>query len=452
MYHSGVATSSVVTYQHRKGFTFEVNYSEVKRGPEWCLMDMRELKGLELAARARITWKDGAWLVPSQSSPSTTYRVTFNPDKCECEDFSLTTKPCKHIHAARIVRERDGGQSAPPMDTDVVPKRPTYKQNWPLYDKAQMTEKRRFLALLRDLCKGIIDPPQPKTGRRRTPMADQVFACALKVFTTFSSRRYACDLEDAREKGYTATKIHPVSVCAFLESELLTPVLKALIVRSSLPLKAVESVFAPDSSGFSTSRFVRWIDEKYGVERSGHDWVKAHAICGVKTNIVTAVEIAERHANDCPQFPALVEKTAENFTVREVPADKAYLSVDNLELVEKLGGAAYVPFKVNSIQGEAGSLWERMFLYYSFRREEFLKHYHQRSNIESTFSMVKAKFRDHVRSRTDTAMANEVLCKFLCHNIVVVHQSQVELGIEPVFWGDEPKPEQTDILPLKRPV
>lgn len=225
--------------------------------------------------------------------------------------------------------------------------------------------------------------------------------------------------------------------------------LQALIVRSSLPLKAVESTFAPDSTGFSTSRFVRWIDEKYGVERSGHDWVKAHAICGVKTNIVTAVEIAERHANDCPQFPALVEKTAENFNVREVPADKAYLSHDNLELVEKLGGTAYVPFKSNNIAGEAGTLWERMFFYYQFRREEFLKHYHQRSNIESTFSMVKAKFRDHVRSRTDTAMKNEVLCKFLCHNIVVVHQSQVELGIEPVFWGDE-RDEKAVILPMVR--
>lgn len=133
-------------------------------------------------------------------------------------------------------------------------------------------------------------------------------------------------------------------------------------------------VFAPDSSGFSTSRCVRWFDEKYGVQRSGHDWVKAHAICGVKTNIVTAVTIKGREANDCPQFKPLVEKTAENFQVKEVPADKAYLSHDNLELVEGLGGTAYVPFKVNRVQGKAGTLWEKMFFYYSFRREEFLKH------------------------------------------------------------------------------
>jgi len=411
---------------------------------------MRELKGLELAARARITWKDGAWLVPSQISATTTYRVTLNPDACECEDFALTAKPCKHVHAVKAVRQRDGGEVAPPVDTDVIPKRPTYKQNWPAYNEAQMTEKRRFQALLFDLCKGISEPSRPadKVGRKPVPLADQVFACTFKIYSTFSSRRFNCDLEDATAKGYLSRPIHPNKVNTFLESESLTPILHALIVQSSLPLKAVETVFAPDSTGFSTSRFVRWFDEKYGVERSGHDWVKTHAICGVRTNIVTAVVIEGRDANDCPQFRPLVEKTAENFQIAEVPADKGYLSRENLELVESLGGTALVPFKSNSVAGEAGTVWEKMFFYYSFRREEFLKHYHQRSNAESTFSMVKAKFRDHVRSRTDTAMKNEVLCKFLAHNVCVIHQSHIELGIEPVFWGSEPEPEQRDVLPL----
>jgi transposase len=246
--------------------------------------------------------------------------------------------------------------------------------------------------------------------------------------------------------------MNSVTVCAYLENPALTPILHSLIIQASLPLKTVETTFAPDSTGFSTSRFVRWYDEKYGVERSGHDWVKAHAICGTKTNVLTAVTIEGRDAGDSPQFKPLVETTvASGFNVKEVPADKAYLSHDNLELVEKLGGTAYVPFKVNSIAGEAGTLWERMFHYYSFRREEFLRHYHQRSNAESTFSMVKAKFRDHVRSRTPMAMKNEVLTKFLCHNIVVAHQSHIELGIEPVFWRDETKGgDGRSILPLAR--
>src|SRR5687767_15896948 len=90
-----------------------------------------------------------------------------------------------------------------------------------------------------------------------------------------------------------------------------------------------------------------------------------------------------------------------------------------------------------------------MYHFYHFHREDFLRHYHKRSNVESTFSMIKAKFRDHVRSRTDVAMVNEVLCKILCHNICVVIQSQIELGIEPIFWpDDQPSAERADILPF----
>ena len=59
-------------------------------------------------------------------------------------------------------------------------------------------------------------------------------------------------------------------------------------------------------------------------------------------------------------------------------------------------------------------------------------------NVESTFSMVKAKFRNHVRSKTDTAMKIEVLCKLLCHNICCLIMSQCELGIAPVFWAETP--------------
>jgi len=50
-------------------------------------------------------------------------------------------------------------------------------------------------------------------------------------------------------------------------------------------------------------------------------------------------------------------------------------------------------------------------------REEYLWHYHQRSNVESTFSAIKRKVGDSLRSKGDVSMVNEVLCKILAHNI-----------------------------------
>ena len=145
-----------------------------------------------------------------------------------------------------------------------------------------MTEKHRLQVLLAELCQGVPEPPRPPGKRRRTPtpLADQVFACCFKVYSTFSGRHFDCDLQDAIQNGYMSCSMHANKLCCFMENEELTPILHKLIVQASLPLRSVETVFAPDSTGFSTSRFVRWYDEKYGVQRSGKDWVKAHVITG----------------------------------------------------------------------------------------------------------------------------------------------------------------------------
>lgn len=244
------------------------------------------------------------------------------------------------------------------------------------------------------------------------------------------------DLRDAKDKGFIKRLPCYNSIFNIFDREEVTSLLRDLIVKTSLPLKAVEQDFAVDSSGFSTSRFVRWFDEKYGMVRQEHTWVKTHLMVGVKTNVVVAVEIKDRFAHDTKLLPALVDTAAQNFQLREVSGDKAYGSRENYKAIYKHGATPFIAFRSNATS-EAGGLWEKMFGFFTYRKDEFLKHYHKRSNVESTFSMIKAKFRDHVRSKTDTAMVNEVLCKILCHNICVLISAMFELGIDPNF-GDTP--------------
>jgi transposase len=134
-----------------------------------------------------------------------------------------------------------------------------------------------------------------------------------------------------------------------------------------------------------------------------------------------------------------------------VSADKAYASLENFEEVAACGGQAYIAFKSNHT-GAVGGQFEKAFHYFQFKNEEYMQHYHKRSNVESTFSAIKRKFGDVVRSKSENAMVNEVLCKILCHNICCLIQEQCELGIEPVFWKEEERKEveETGYLKLSR--
>ena len=315
-----------------------------------------------------------------------------------------------------------------------VEPRPTYPQAWQAYNAAQTNEKDMFQSLLADLCKGIPQPAAKKTGRPSLPLSDAIFAVAFKVYSTVSTRRFMCDLRSAQERGFICKTPHHNSICNYLENPDMTAVLRSLIVKSSLPLRSVETDFAVDSSGFMTTRFVRWFDMKYGKEKAERQWVKCHMMCGVKTNIVTAVEIADKHASDARMFPPLVETTAQNFTISEVSADKAYGGNPvYTDAVVQAGGTPFISLRGNATGGVGGTFGQ-MFHYFMFRRDEFLQHYHKRSNVESTFSMMKRKFGDSLRSKTDVAMVNETLCKVLCHNLVVLIHEMYELGIDPIFW------------------
>jgi transposase len=404
-------------------------------------MNDREQRGLQIAAACRIDHKGGIYLVPSQSGKG---KYTVCPDAqnphCSCPDHETRGVKCKHIFAVEFVMKReenpDGSVTITRTATITDIKRPTYRQVWPAYNKAQTNEKSKFRALLCDLCRGIEEPPQGR-GRPRVSLRDSIFSAAYKVYSTVSGRRFMTDLREAQAEGFVEKAPSYNTMFECFESESVTPILKRLIAESALPLKAVEVDFACDSSGFTSSRFHRWFDHKYGKERQEHDWAKVHIVCGVKTNIVTAAEALGRNAQDCPLLPGMVGTTAKNFTVREVSGDKAYASFKNYDAIEAAGGTPFIPFKTHQGFGGKHGLWSQMYHYFMFRREDFLDHYHKRSNAESTFSMVKAKFGDSVRSRTETAMRNEALCKILCHNICCVIQEMYELGIEPTFWGAE---------------
>ena len=371
-------------------------------------MDMRRTKAEQIAKACQIVKNDkGKWLIPSQSGRGMYAITQIDGDfECTCKDYELNGKLCKHIMALQITLQE--GFDKNKLQTANV-KRTTYSQDWPNYDKAQTQEKELFMKLLHDLVQNVGEvPKEVRRGRPKLSARDMAFASALKVFTTFSLRRFVTDAKNAQELGYMERIPHYSSVALYMENPSLTPILNELIALSAQPLKSVESKFAIDSTGFRTTKFNDYCREKHNT-REEHQWIKAHICCGTNTHIITGVEVGDENSADNNQFIPLSQRAYERgFLISEMTADKAYSSRDNYGYIDSIGGTAFIPYRSNATGKPRGKshIWKKMFGYFIYNREEFMEHYHQRSNIESTNNMIKAKFTDLVRSRNGAAQTN----------------------------------------------
>lgn len=109
-----------------------------------------------------------------------------------------------------------------------------------------------------------------------------------------------------------------------------------------------------------------------------------------------------------------------------VRADAAYLSRDNVQMVEDMGAVPYIKPKSSSTMESKGRFaWRHMQFRYRKDKEAFLKEYNQQRRIEAFFSRFKRRF-GPVKSRIGTMRRREVWMKILILNILVVAGERIE--------------------------
>jgi transposase len=400
----------------------------------------RQIRGIDIAKRYTIKEENGLWFVPSASGKSQRYKVDLTSQNCTCPDYEIRRQKCKHLFAVEYSFEQDFLSELDTLEVAKVAKtRKTYPQVWAAYNKAQTNEKAQLQTLLAELCKGIGEHSQDN-GRPRKPFEDMLFTRIYKIYSTFSARRFMSDLKEAQTKGFIQDVPHFNLISRYLNNKTLTPYLQMLIEESSLPLTAFEKNFSIDASGLSATGSFTWLHAKHTEPRliEKQDWLKIHCCVGNLTNVVTAVEVTEKYDHDNNYFEALVKATKTNFQMSEISADAAYLSKANMQMAVDVGAYPFIAWKSNSRETDkAGNeLWNKLFHYFSLNKEKFLERYHQRSNSETAFSMIKAKFSDNLRSKNRTAQKKEALCKILCHNLCCLIQSIYEFELKPEFWKE----------------
>jgi transposase len=396
------------------------------------MADSREVRGKAIATQGDQIKKvnDHSFKVKSQSGNGFyEVKATELGMTCTCPDFVYHGGKCKHIMATRYYLEVEKDT---PTGTVTEKVHLTYKQAWDAYNAAQKAEVNLFDELLKDLVKAIPEPEQTM-GRPRLSIHETLFCAIQKVYSQLSSRRAYSLFENATERGQIDHTPNFNAPSKLFKNPEMTPILYELVTLSALPVAGMENDFSVDSTGFRTTTFSVYHGTKHGQTKE-HQWVKAHLCAGVKTNIVAAISITKEDGGDSPQFGPLIKKTSEGFTINEVSADMAYSSRLNLQLVANEGGKAYIPYRKNATGRSRGStLWSKMYHYFQLNRDEFMEHYHKRSNIEATNAAIKRKFGETLKSKNPTAQVNELLAKIIAYNLTVVIHEMYENGINPDF-------------------
>jgi len=178
------------------------------------------------------------------------------------------------------------------------------------------------------------------------------------------------------------------------------------------------------------------------------DHITVHISAGVKSKIITALNVETKKGRDNIIFREHVDKTARNFKIREWSGDGMYWArnfkirewsgdgmywaKDNCKKISEIGAKPYFNCK-KSWNGKQSGVpsWKKMNQESKDNPKEYGKHYHKRSNVETANQMKKMLHGDKVYSEFRSARINEESFRWINHNINVLNRAKYEWKIIP---------------------
>jgi transposase len=305
-------------------------------------------------------------------------------------------------------------------------KRKRWPRNEVIYNKIQENEFLNFFDFVRYLSNIVCNSRKMKNN----------IICLLiwHKFPNLSARRAISFLRLLKRFKIISINIPCFkTLCNYRAEPIIGKILDELITESSKPLAKIEHDFATDATGIRTNLFSSWYSIRCQKEIKKRDHLTIHITTGVKSNIITALNVETKSGKDNKIFREHVDKTAENFRINEMSGDGRYWCKKNCRKVAEIGAKPYFKVWKNWAGKSRGCMpWKIMNLESKNNPEEYGKHYHKRSNVESTNHSKKVIHGNKVYSRLKSSRINEETLRWINHNINVLNRANYEWGINPL--------------------
>jgi len=312
----------------------------------------------------------------------------------------------------------------------------TTKRNWFEYNKAKTCRFQIFVSLLL-LILDTVPLPSLYKGKGRKPYStrDIVICLCFKIYYKTSYRDIIGELNNHKKELGLKKVPHFNTLRKYMVESRMTVILGILLLFLLQPIAALETTFASDATGFGTSRKSEYFSvvtksqtkkdagtkkekKKLLQKKKKKDFVKLHVTIGTVTQMVVCAVSTIGKKHESTKFETMVSMVATVFSIKEWLSDAGYLSRKACNLVSKQHGIPYFWLKSNSTSKSRGSYaWSDMMIMFKKNLDFFKKHYHQRSKVESVFSVIKNYFGNTVFSRKIEGQLNELLVKVLDYNL-----------------------------------
>ena len=191
--------------------------------------------------------------------------------------------------------------------------------------------------------------------------------------------------------------------------------LNKLIIKNQL--KRILNIIV-DASGIRTDKRSTWFCLRIKREISKRDCDKLHIAICADLLLILNWRITAWKKHDCPFFKILLKP----FKILGIVfADMGYLSRANFQLCMDKKGCLFVPFKKNSRGGSRGSsAWKFAFNLWKKCKWIYENIYHQRSKVESVFSVIKKRFGDKVNCKSAIMRRKEIALRLIAYNLKIL--------------------------------
>jgi hypothetical protein len=144
----------------------------------------------------------------------------------------------------------------------------------------------------------------------------------------------------------------------------------------------------------------------------------------MKWRSIISFHFTRVRVHEVTQLEKLLEPIWE---IGDVYADSGYLSANNCWVIRCKGGIPYIrPKKTTKPKRKNNTAFSEMIENYFENTAEWMKKYHQRSNIEAVFSAMKRKLGGYVTSIKRCIQHTEVALKIIVYNLMILVKKIVE--------------------------